>query len=99
MQINFFRMHDFLTYADVVRNNQLDDNNESVQGAPSERSGTSSTDGSIHDGTSDSGNGSTGDQVSAEALTEMIGRMDLDWRSYRTPLSVSPGDLGYLFNV
>ena len=89
-------MPDFLTYADVVRNDRLDDDNDSVQGITSERSGVPSSNNSSHGELSDSGNGSeihqsqsAVDSVDTEAITEMMGHMNIDWRSYRTPLSVS----------
>ena len=80
-----------LTYADIVRNNPAATDDDSVHGEPSDNSCGNE---SVFDGGSDSGNGSavgpdTENGEKVEILTGLVGKMSIEWRSYKTPSSVS----------
>lgn len=78
------------SYADAVRNGSPVSDDDSLQGVPSINSGLIDS-----DDMSDSGNGSDlsptpdSSHENARTISEMLGRMNINWRSFRTPMSVS----------
>ena len=84
-------MTEGLSYADIVRSNPAAADEDSVHGEPSDNSCGNE---SIFDGESDSGNGSAvGPDIEnvekVEILAGRVGKMSIEWRSYKTPSSVS----------
>lgn len=80
-----------ISYADAVRNGGSVSSDDSLQVVPSI---VDNIDDALDD-MSDSGNGSEWNSASgsncedARTISEMMGRMNINWRSFRTPMSVS----------